>query len=80
MVHPAPPIIKFNSDCEMKTLIVYCENSIFKYPYLAESHTYICTEEGLLIVSTRDLVTGNEKECAVFRTWNYYLIEKVADE
>lgn len=60
----------------MKMLCVYTNNSIFKFPGVFYEFNYTCGEDNILKVFKRELDTGNEWEHAVFKEWNYYLIEE----
>jgi hypothetical protein len=60
----------------MKTLIVYTKDSFYKYPDLFTLHCYEITEDKILKVSRRDLTTGEERENAVFKEWDYFVIEE----
>ena len=62
----------------MKILVVYAANSVFKYPNLFNDFIYeLDSNNGILrvsIVSREDQY--EEHEHAVFRNWDYYLVEQ----
>ena len=58
-----------------KTLIVYCNESHYKYYDLFVEHLYEVTDAGHLIIYQHDTVTGDDAECAYFKKWDYFLIE-----
>ena len=60
----------------MKTLTIYSKDSFYKYPGIFEDYTYLCNEKNMLMVYERDRITGDETTHAVFKEWDYYLIEK----
>lgn len=64
----------------MKTVIVYVKDSVYKYPGLHEYYTYFIDGDQSLTVYERNIVSGEETECAIFRNWDYFLIETSSDE
>ena len=64
----------------MKTLVVYSKESFFRFPDLYKLYNYIYELDGALIVYTRCPSNGEEDEHAVFRNWDYYMIERDEDE
>ena len=62
----------------MKTLVVYIKDSVFKYPNLFQDFSCeLHDQTGILrvIKLTRE-EQYVESEHAVFRNWDYYLIEE----
>ena len=61
----------------MKTLIVYTKDSIFKYPNLFQDFSYEIDQYGLLrIIKQIRESQYEESEHAVFKNWDYCLIEE----
>lgn len=69
----------------MKQLTIYANGSIYRYSnpctideVLEEDiryHPYFMDENGYLHISKRSLITGETETIAVFRKWEYFLIE-----
>lgn len=57
-----------------KRLIVYVANSYYRYPRLYEEHLYEINEQNVLTVYERNVHSGEETVCSVFRTWDYFVI------
>lgn len=64
----------------MKTLTIYIKDSIFKYHNIYRDYTHICGEDNILRVFKRNTINGEEDEHAIFREWDYYLLEAFPDD
>ena len=64
----------------MKTIVVYAQGSVFKYQGLHEYFSYFIEGDQMLTVYDRNIVTGDESECAIFHNWDYLLIETSSSE
>jgi len=64
----------------MKTLKVYVGPSFFTYEKLYEVYFYEVDSSNCIRVLKKDFITGLEIEEAVFRNWDYYMIEDVWEE
>lgn len=62
----------------MKTLIVYIKDSVFKYPNLFEAFSYELNETSGILTIIKQTREGQyvESDHAVFKSWDYYLIEE----
>ncbi len=62
----------------MMSLIVYAKGSVFKYPGLYEKWLYeIDSHSNVLKISSIDRSDQyEEKHCATFRNWDYFLLEE----
>ncbi len=60
----------------MKTLIVYANDSVYKYNDLYLLHCYEIDENKILKVTRRNLQTGEERDFACFKEWDYFIIEE----
>lgn len=63
-----------------KTLIIYVNDSYYKYYELFQQHLYEINDKNVLTVYTRDHRTGDESVKAMFRTWEYFVIEEDSSE
>lgn len=63
-----------------KTLIIYVNDSYYKYYDLFQQHLYEISDKKVLTVYTRDQRTGEESVKAMFRTWEYLIIEEDSSE
>ena len=59
-----------------KTLIIYVQDSYYKYFDLFNQHLYEIDDKKVLTVYNRDLRTGEEMVKAKFNVWNYFIIEE----
>lgn len=58
---------------ESKTLVIYSMGSVFKFGPLFEDYLWGQTEHGFIEVFER--LPNKESTCAVFKHWDYILIE-----
>lgn len=63
----------------MKTLIVYTKDSYYKYNDIYLLHCFHVNENNILTVTRRNLETGEEKDFACFKEWEYFRIEEDND-
>ena len=61
----------------MKQLIVYAADSYFKYQQVYERILYEVCGDQILRVHERDGITGEEREIAVFKNWDYLQVEEI---
>jgi len=59
---------------DARTLIVYVNDSHYKYYNLFVDHLYEISDSNLIVYS-RDSSSGEEKTIACFRTWDYFIID-----
>ena len=60
----------------MKTLVVYVKDSYYRYPELYVDFLFYADKGGDLIIYSRDTSSGEEKVCARFKTWDYFIIDE----
>lgn len=58
-----------------KTLIIYCADSHYKFYNLYVDYAYDPEENGNLAVYKIDRIAGDDTLVALFRTWDYFIIE-----
>lgn len=58
-----------------KTLIVYMGESYYKYHGLYSEYLFNVNNDSHLCVYERDAHTGEEKDVARFRSWDYFIVE-----
>lgn len=63
----------------MKTLVVYIQESYYKYPEIYSKRIYEITKSNLLKIYQLDEITGEEQLDACFREWTYFIIETSMD-
>ncbi len=62
-----------------KTLIVYIGDTYYKYHRLYSECLFSVNDSSHLCVYERNIHTGEEKDVARFRTWDYFVIESERD-
>ena len=60
---------------EMKTLVVYIKDSYYKFEAIFDTHLYTL-EGSYLNVFQVSKIDGTETLVAVFRSWDYFIIEQ----
>jgi len=64
------------SESKDKAIVIYYQDSYYRYEELYRLCVYEVTENGDLVVYERDRVSGHESAVARFRKWDYFLIEE----
>lgn len=62
-----------------KTLVVYLGDSYYKYHGIYAQHLFTINDASHLCVYERNAHTGEERDVARFRNWDYFLVESDPD-
>ena len=57
-------------------LIVYVKDSFYKFHRLWNEHTYELAANQQLTIYSISRISGEAKEKAIFRTWDYIIIDR----
>ncbi len=57
-------------------LIVYIKDSFYKFHRLWSEHTYELADNQQLTIYSISRISGEAKEKAIFRNWDYFIIER----
>ncbi len=60
----------------MKTLVVHYNGSYHKFEDLYEKYTFEIKEDRMLYIELMDRISGKDLTHAVFKKWDYFLIEE----